>query len=60
MPAGFGVGDHRLFQVDFRVASLLGAAPPKIICAASKRLNTNIPRIADAYNKILEKSFVDH
>ena len=60
MPAGFGVGDHRLFQVDFSAASLLGVAPPKIIHTALKQLNTKIPRIADAYNKILEKSFVGH
>ncbi len=43
MPAGFGVGDHRLFHVDFRAASSLGAAPPKIICAASRPLDTKIP-----------------
>lgn len=60
MPAGFGVGDHRLFQVDFRAASLCGVALPMIIRAASRQLNTKIPRIADAYNKILEKSFVGH
>ena len=60
MPAGFGVGDHRLFQVDFRASSLIGNAPPKIIRAPSRKLNTKIPRIAEAYNKILEKSFVEH
>lgn len=61
MPAGsFGVADHRLFQVDFRATSLVGAAPPKIFRAPSRRLNTKIPRIADAYNKILEKFFVEH
>ena len=48
MPAGFGVGDHRLFQVDFRASSLVGNAPPKIIRAPSRRLNTKIPRIAEA------------
>lgn len=43
MPAGFGVGDHRMFVVDFRVESLVGAAPPKIVCVSSRRLNTKIP-----------------
>ena len=29
MPAEFGVGDHRMFVVDFQVTSLVGATPPK-------------------------------
>ena len=60
MPAGFGVGDHRLFQVDFRASSLLGTNPPKIVRAPSRQLNTKIPRIAEQYNAILEKSIVEH
>ncbi len=27
MPAGYGVGDHRLFVVDFQEESLVGSAP---------------------------------
>ena len=60
MPAGFGVGDHRMFVVDFRVALLVGSAPPKIIRAPSRRLNTKIPRIAGEYNRILEKTMISH
>ena len=60
MPAGFGVGDHRMFVVDFRLESLVGAAPPKIVRAPSRRLNTKIPRIAEKYNRILEKSLIEH
>jgi hypothetical protein len=60
MPAGFGVGDHRLFQVDFRATSLVGAAPPKIVRPQSRRLNTKIPRIEHKYTEILEKQFVEH
>ena len=30
MPAGFGVGDHRLFVVDFQEDSLVGNKPPWI------------------------------
>lgn len=54
------MGDHRLFQVDFRASSLIGNAPPKIIRAPSRRLNTKIPWIAENYNKNLERSFVEH
>jgi hypothetical protein len=60
MPAGFGVGDHRLFQVDFWATSLVGAAPPKIVRPQSRRLNTKIPRIEQKYNQVLEKQFVQH
>jgi len=62
MPAGFGVGDHRTFVVDFSVSSIegIGMAPSRIVQAPSCRLNTKIPRIADQYNKILEKRFVGH
>lgn len=42
MPAGFGVGDHRLFVVDFREESLVGAAPFRIKRFASRRLNTKV------------------
>jgi hypothetical protein len=35
MPAGYGVGDHRLFVVDFRLQSLVGASPPKVVRVAA-------------------------
>ena len=60
MPAGFGIGDHRLFVIDFRFESLIGNAPPKIVRAASRRLNTKIPRIADSYTEKLEEKIVEH
>ncbi len=40
MPAGFGVGDHRLFVVDFQEASLIGEAPHRIKRFSSHHLNT--------------------
>ena len=43
MPAGYGIGDHRLFVLDFLTSSLMGNEPPKIVRAAARRLNTNIP-----------------
>jgi hypothetical protein len=46
MPVGYGVGDHRLFVVDFSTASMVGTCPPKIIRPALRRLNTKIPNCA--------------
>jgi hypothetical protein len=59
MPVGFGVGDHRLFQVDFRATSLVGAMPPKIVRAAARRLITTIPGVVERYGKDLERQFVE-
>jgi hypothetical protein len=42
MPAGFGVGDHRLFVVDFQEESLIGKAPFQVKCFTSHRLNTKV------------------
>ena len=60
MPAGFGIGDHRLFVVDFRLESMIGNAPPKIVRAAARRLNTKIPRIADKYTETVEEKILEH
>ena len=43
IPAGFGIGDPGLFLLDFITSSLIGHDPPKIVRAAERRLNTNIP-----------------
>ncbi len=29
MPAGYGIGDHRLFVIDLHTSSLVGTAPPR-------------------------------
>jgi hypothetical protein len=42
MPAGFGVGDHCLFVVDFQETSLIGEAPHWIKRFSSRRLNTKV------------------
>ena len=57
MPCGYGVGDHRLFVVDFRTSSLIGAAPPRVIRSAARRLNTAIHRTEARYNDNLESNF---
>ena len=43
MPAGFGIGDHRLFVLDFLASSLVGHDLIKIVRAVARRLNTLIP-----------------
>ena len=50
MPAGYGVGDHRLFVVDFLTSSLAGVLPPRIVRAGARRLNANIDHAAANYN----------
>ena len=60
MPAGFGVGDHRMFVVDFRLQSLVGASPPKVVRVAARQLNTAIPHVAERYVKKLEDLFLKH
>jgi hypothetical protein len=47
MPAGFGVGNHRMFVVDFRTQTLVGASPLKAVRVAARRLNTMIPHVAE-------------
>ena len=46
MPVGYGVGDHRLFIIDFLKSCLVGAIPPRIFRSAAKRLNSRIPAAA--------------
>ena len=60
MPVGFGVGDHRMFVVDFRQQSLVGASPPKVVRVAARRLNTKIPHVADRYVNKLEELILNH
>jgi hypothetical protein len=60
MPVGYGVGDHRLFVVDFAMASMIGTCPPKIVRPALRRLNTKISGCALWYNRALQKNTLRH
>ena len=60
MPAGFGVGDHRMFVVDFQLQSLVGASPLKVVRVAVRRLNTTIPQVAERYVTMLEDLLITH
>ena len=61
MLAGFGVGDHRLFVVDFQEESLVGTAPFRIKRFTSCRLNTEVSSGAtQKYLKRLEENLLRH
>ena len=60
MPVGYGVGDHRLFVVDFLTSSLVGSSPPRIVRAGARRLNTKIPGAAPKYVDKVESLMLRH
>ncbi len=61
MPAGFGVGNHRLFVVNFQEASLVGNAPARIQRFSSRCLNTKVSSGAtQRYLKQLETNLERH
>ncbi len=60
MPAGYGIVDHRLFVIDFASKDIVGTNPPKIICPASRRLNTKHPHVAAEYSRLLEEKIIGH
>ena len=60
MPVGYGIGDHRMFIVDFLTSSLIviGASPPQIVRAAARRLNTDIQGTEESYNDKLDDQVI--
>jgi hypothetical protein len=61
MPAGFGVGDHCLFVMDFQEESLVGKAPLRIKRFTSRHLNTKVSSGAtQKYLKRLEENLSHH
>jgi hypothetical protein len=60
MPAGYGIGDHHMFVIDFNAEDIIGQAPPRVIRATLWRLNTRIPRVANKYVRILEEKVLRH
>jgi len=60
MPAGYGVGDHRLFVIDFLTSSLVGTSPPRIVRAATRRLNTKITGCAGKYTDKVDDQMLRH
>ncbi len=61
MPAGFGMGDHRLFMVDFQEENLIGKAPFRVKRFTSRWLNTKVSSGAvRKYLSQLEKNLEHH
>ena len=61
MPAGFGVGDHHLFVVDFQEESLVGTAPFHIKRFPPRRLNTKVSSgVTQKYLRRLEEQLSHH
>ncbi|EJK48496.1 hypothetical protein THAOC_32699, partial [Thalassiosira oceanica] len=60
MPVGYGIGDHRLFVVDFMLSTMVGDAPTRVVRPKARRLNTNVEGCAERYNKVLEESIRKH
>jgi hypothetical protein len=61
MPAGYGVGDHRMFVIDFQAESIVGATPFRIQRYTTRRLNTKVSSGATKkYVERLEKNIRQH
>ena len=60
MPVGYGIGDHRLFVIDFLIATLIGNAPPKAVLPKARRLNTRLPHCVDKYLIRLKGNLLRH
>ena len=46
--------------VDFRTTSLLRDTPPRVIRAAARKLNNDIPRVTEKYIERLKKILYQH
>ena len=61
MPAGFGVGDHRMFVIDVQESSLVGTEPFRVQRFEARRLNTKTSSGATRkYVKRLEENIARH
>jgi hypothetical protein len=60
MPAGYGIGNHHLFVINFAESDVIGISHRKVVRPTSWRLNTKIPRVAAEYARILEEKVLTH
>ena len=60
IPEGYGVGDHRLFVLDFLTSSLIVKNPLQIIRSGARQLNTKILPTKDNYTNVLENLVLRH
>ena len=60
MPTGYGIGDHRMFIIDFNTTDIIGSNPPKVVRPTARRLITRLPGVAAKYNAVLKKKIQEH
>ena len=60
MPAGYEIGDHRLFIVDIVASSMIGTDPPRITRPSARRLNTRLPYVAERYASLYHENVIRH
>jgi hypothetical protein len=60
MPAGYRIGDHCLFVIDFMASLLIGTSPKRIVRPQTRRLNCKILGAVEQYNKRLEEKILRH
>ncbi len=60
MPVGFGVGDHRLFVIDFATTTLVGSGTTTVVRPTLHRLNKKIFGCAHRYNISLRRNILRH
>jgi hypothetical protein len=55
LPSQTGVGDHRVFLLDFTLSSIFGDVLPKVIPASRRLLNCASDKIRCGYNRVLNQ-----
>ena len=60
MPTGYGIGDHRLFIIDFNTTDIIGFNPPTVVRPTARRLITKLPGVATKYIDALKKQIHIH
>jgi hypothetical protein len=60
MPAGYRIGDHRLFVLDICASDVVSHTLPTPKRAESRRLNTRLPHVAQNYAQLLDQQVVRH
>jgi hypothetical protein len=60
MPVGYGMGDHRMFIIDFITSDITGTNPPKVARPTARRLINKLPGVTTKYNEALNKQIEVH
>ena len=60
MPVGYGIGDRRMFIIDFITSDIIGSNPPKVVRPTARRLINELPGVTTRYNEALNKQIEVH